>query len=97
MRLTEDEVATIRSAVQAHFGAGSAVWVFGSRLDEGARGGDVDLYIEPASPLPANLFLAREALRAELERRLLQPVDIVVRRHSPTAFMRQARAEAERL
>ncbi|MCF7984792.1 MAG: nucleotidyltransferase domain-containing protein [Thiohalocapsa sp.] len=97
MRLTEDEVATIRRAVQAHFGAGSAVWLFGSRLDEDARGGDVDLYIETASPLPENLFLAREALRAELERSLKQPVDVVVCRNRPTAFMRQARAEGERL
>jgi len=97
MRLSDDELATIRSVVQAHFGAGSAVWLFGSRLDDGARGGDVDLYVEPGDPLPENLFLAREALRAELERRLTQPVDVVVRRNSPTAFMRQARAEGRRL
>jgi predicted nucleotidyltransferase len=97
MRLTEPERATIRSVVQAHFGAASAVWLFGSRLDDDSRGGDVDLYVEPGDPVPANLFLAREALRAELERRLTQPVDVVVRRHRPTAFMRQARAEGQRL
>ncbi len=97
MRLTDAESMTIRNAVQAHFGAGSAIWLFGSRLDDSARGGDVDLYIEPAEPLPENLFLAREALRAELERRLIQAVDVVVLRDKPTAFMRQARAEGQRL
>ena len=97
MRLTEHERATIRTAVQAHFGAASAVWLFGSQLDDDARGGDVDLYVEPGEPVPANLFLAREALRSELERRLTQPVDVVVCRHRPTAFMRLARAEGQRL
>lgn len=97
MRLTEDELVTIRRSVRAHFGAGSGVWLFGSRLDDDARGGDIDLYIEPAKPLPENLFLARAALRAELERRLTQPVDIVVCRDRPTAFMRQARAGGLRL
>jgi len=42
-------------------------------------------------------FLDREALRAELERRLVQAVDVVVLRDKPTAFMRQARAEGQRL
>jgi predicted nucleotidyltransferase len=97
MRLTPPEVGTIRSAVAAHFGAGSAVWLFGSRLDDAARGGDVDLYIEPVAPLPANLFLARQALRADLERSLRLPVDVLVLRDAPTALMRQARAEGLRL
>jgi hypothetical protein len=97
MRLSENQIETIRTAVAAHFGAGSAVWVVGSRLDDRAGGGDLDLYIEPGGPLPENLFLAREALRADLERRLKLPVDVVVRRDVPSAFMRQARAEGQRL
>ena len=97
MRLAEDEITAIRSAVAAHFGAGSAVWVFGSQLDDAARGGDVDLYVEPARALTGNLFLAQQLLRSELERRLKRPVDVVVQRDVPTAFMRQARAEGERL
>ncbi|MBK1702165.1 nucleotidyltransferase domain-containing protein [Thiococcus pfennigii] len=97
MRLTTDEIACIRDSVQAHFGAGSQVWLFGSRLDDDDRGGDVDLYVEPAGALPENLFLARQTLRAELERRLRRPVDLVVRRHTLTAFMRQAKAEGKQL
>lgn len=97
MRLTENEITAIRNAVAAHFGAGSAVWVFGSQLDNAARGGDVDLYVEPGSALPGNLFLAQQALRSELARRLKRPVDVVVRRDVPRAFTRQARAEGHRL
>ena len=97
MRLSPAQIATIRAAAATHFGSGTAVWLFGSRLDDAARGGDVDLYIEPGGPLPANLFLARHALRAELEQHLRLPVDLVVLRDAPTAFMQQARAEGLRL
>jgi hypothetical protein len=38
MRLHNDEIAAIRSAVQAHFGDLSAVWLSGSRLEDDARG-----------------------------------------------------------
>lgn len=102
MRLTDSEITTIRSTVAAHFGAGSAVWVFGSQLDGAARGGDIDLYVEPALCGNAverseNLFLTQQALRSDLQRRLKRAVDVVVRRDGPTAFMRQARAEGQRL
>jgi predicted nucleotidyltransferase len=97
MRLNPDEIRQIRAAVEAHFGQGSSTWLFGSMLDDDARGGDVDLYVEPADPLPANLFLARQALRRELEQTLRRPVDVLVWRAQPTAFMRQARAEGQRL
>ena len=55
----------------------------------------MDLHIGPAKPLPENLFLAREALRAKLERRLIQAVDVVVLRDKPRAFVRRARAEGQ--
>ncbi|MBK1702267.1 nucleotidyltransferase domain-containing protein [Thiococcus pfennigii] len=85
MRQTTDDIAGIRNAVQTHLGAGSQVWLFGSRLDDDTRGGDIDIYIEPAGPLPENLLLPRQTLRAELERRLGRPVDLVVRCSKPTA------------
>jgi predicted nucleotidyltransferase len=97
MRLDTQEIHRIRAAVDTYFGTGSVIWLFGSALDDQACGGDVDLYIEPAAPLPENLFLARQALRRELERSLGRPVDVLVRRASPTAFMRQAQAEGQRL
>jgi predicted nucleotidyltransferase len=97
MRLSQADITCIRNSVEAHFGAGSAVWLFGSRLDDAARGGDIDLYVDPAGPLPEDLFLARQAARMELEHRLRRPVDLLVRRNAPTAFMRQAKAEGRRL
>jgi predicted nucleotidyltransferase len=93
MRLSPDDIAVIRSLIRARFGADAGIWVFGSRLDDGARGGDLDLYVEPDCLPEDNLLLARQALQRDLERQLRQPVDLVLNTGRTTAFMRQARAE----
>ena len=46
MRLTPTQIDTIQSTVQAVLGEGAVVSLFGSRLDDGRKGGDVDLLIE---------------------------------------------------
>lgn len=46
MRLTLKEQATIRETVLAVAGTGSRVRLFGSRVDDLARGGDIDLLVE---------------------------------------------------
>lgn len=57
MRLNSREIAAIRRTFDEVFGEGS-IYLFGSRLDDEARGGDIDLYLVPA-------------IRHEDERRLL--------------------------
>ena len=93
MRLSDTDIAVIRTLVRVRFGPDSRIWLFGSRLDDNARGGDVDLYVEPSEVTEDNLFLTRQGLRHELERRLRQPVDLVVNPGRTTAFMRQAQEE----
>ncbi len=46
MRLTPTQIDTINSTAQAVLGQGARVTLFGSRVDDQARGGDVDLMIE---------------------------------------------------
>lgn len=46
MRLTDQQRAIIRATVAETFGAGADVWLFGSRVDDSKRGGDIDLLIE---------------------------------------------------
>lgn len=46
MRLTTFEVNAIKQSAQEIFGAGVAVLLFGSRVDDAKKGGDIDLYIK---------------------------------------------------
>jgi predicted nucleotidyltransferase len=46
MRLTNNQIQTIRQLVRQVTGSQSRVRVFGSRLDDTAHGGDLDLMLE---------------------------------------------------
>jgi len=46
MRLTDQQRTIIRATVAETFGSGADVWLFGSRVDDSKRGGDIDLLIE---------------------------------------------------
>lgn len=46
MRLSQSQVLAIKQIIQHSLGAKSEVWLFGSRVHDSARGGDIDLYVE---------------------------------------------------
>lgn len=46
MRLRERDIAGIKAAAEEAFGGRAVVRLFGSRLDDAALGGDIDLHIE---------------------------------------------------
>jgi predicted nucleotidyltransferase len=48
MRLTENEVLAIKESFLETFPKGDSVWLFGSRTNMNAFGGDIDLYIKTA-------------------------------------------------
>ena len=50
MRLTNEQREIIKHQAVECFGARVEVRLFGSRLDDDARGGDIDLYIETELP-----------------------------------------------
>ncbi|WP_157267758.1 nucleotidyltransferase domain-containing protein [Azohydromonas aeria] len=58
MRLSPAERQTIRQVVDRLTGGRGRVWLFGSRIDDAARGGDIDLLIECPEPVehPARLM-----------------------------------------
>lgn len=47
MRLTRQQIASIRQAAEQAFGRETRVKLFGSRVDDNKRGGDIDLLIQP--------------------------------------------------
>ena len=52
MRLTPSQEQIIKSTVDRVLGAESRVWLFGSRVDDALRGGDIDLLIETEAAFP---------------------------------------------
>ena len=81
MRLTEKQVASIKTATTEIFGPEARVWLFGSRADDSRRGGDVDLMVEAAETLNAPAVLAAR-LSARVSRGMHgRHVDVVV--HAP--------------
>ncbi|MFW5910441.1 MAG: nucleotidyltransferase domain-containing protein [Thiohalospira sp.] len=78
MRLTQEQRQIIREEAANIFGPGVSVRLFGSRLDDERRGGDIDLYIE-ANGTPEELLGQELKLYARLQRRLGERrIDIVV-------------------
>jgi predicted nucleotidyltransferase len=88
MRLTPHETRAIRACAARHFGEGAKVRVFGSRVDDTRRGGDIDLHVEAETPELASL--ANELHFLDELKSLIgdQKVDLVVRppRYSPRAI-----------
>ena len=80
MRLHPAEQDAVREACLATLPSGSRVCLFGSRLDDTVRGGDIDLLVELPRPLPAEEIVERRTrFAARLYRRLgEQRIDIVV-------------------
>jgi len=46
MRISRDEISLIKKAFKESF-EGGKIYLFGSRVDDTQRGGDIDLYIVP--------------------------------------------------
>lgn len=81
MRLTQAQQEVIRATCLVAFNSDANVWLFGSRLDDTQRGGDLDLYVETG---PHRLM---DELRCKirLEELLQIPVDLIVRKPDDTS------------
>jgi predicted nucleotidyltransferase len=51
MRLTPDQIAAIKQTAHAVLGDGARVILFGSRVDDTKKGGDIDLLFETERPV----------------------------------------------
>ncbi len=75
MRLSNHETELIKNKVQTIFGD-AFIYLFGSRVDDKKKGGDIDLYI--ISKIQDDLFRKKLRLKTLLEDVLYKPVDIIV-------------------
>ena len=75
MRLQQDEIETIKKVIKDYFGKCEII-LFGSRIKNTKKGGDIDLFVIPENR--ENLFEKKLSASAKLENILFKPVDIVV-------------------
>jgi len=97
MRLSEREKAVIRETIYQEDPT-AEVFLFGSRVDDTRRGGDIDLYVETG--LDENLLKHKARILARLWDRIgAQRIDIILKpRRSPMrAIHREAKATGVRL
>ena len=88
MRLSPEEVAAVKRLIAETYGADAPLRLFGSRVDDRRRGGDVDLHVEIDRAGPYTVDDLEEELR--LRRRLEdalggRKVDLLVRRRGDEA------------
>lgn len=85
MRLNEKEVKIIKTTILEVF-QDSKIYLFGSRLDDSKKGGDIDLFIISNSAT----FTNKIKVLAKLKRALHKPVDLVLHKD----FNREIEKEA---
>ncbi len=96
MRLPENWRRVIRETAEKVFGPGTEVYLFGSRVDDSGRGGDIDLYVVPGEK--DDLFERKTRFLVELWKRLgEQKIDVVLSRDPERPIERVARKEGVRL
>ena len=93
MRVTPQQTSIIVQTARSVAGQDAEVWLFGSRLNDSSRGGDVDLLIESKQPAT---ILQRARIKVELEQMLQLPVDVIAtgRTTQDSPFVAIARANA---
>ena len=81
VRLRPQAIEHIKSAFKEIFLEGDKLWIFGSRADLTARGGDIDLYIETQTEDFDTAYSMKKKFWTTLQRLLgEQKIDIIVLR-----------------
>lgn len=96
MRLSPGQKSLLVTMVRRHLGPKSEVYLFGSRLDDALKGGDVDILVDVEKPVPR---ITHARLVLDLEEALGLPVDVSfrVKGENLSAFQKMIGANAIRL
>lgn len=76
MRLLDSQIENINQIVQKYIGSDCRIYLFGSRINNKARGGDIDLFIETSKIIPR---IQQARIKMELESTIGLPVDLVIK------------------
>lgn len=94
MRLNKQQIQQIKRVISATLQEQVVIYLYGSRLDETKKGGDVDLLIKSKKPLS---LIDKAKIIMHLEPLLFIPVDISNYHNNPTTFAKIAYKQAVKL
>jgi len=90
MRLSQAQIDAIVQVFQHVFSHGELV-LFGSRVDDQRKGGDIDLYIQPAEVMP-DLVMRKIKFLSMLKSKIGdQKIDLVLAPFAPRHLKREIR------
>lgn len=78
MRLKSEEINAVKQAALNYFGSDAKVYIFGSRVSDVKKGGDIDIYIETC--LRTDEYIKKKIpFKLELYKKIgEQKIDVVV-------------------
>lgn len=88
MRLSEEEIEIIQKSTREFFAAAS-VYLFGSRLVDTKKGGDIDLFVITEEPVDLERKLR---FKSKLHALLHKPVDVVFHKDYSRTIEQEAMA-----
>lgn len=86
MRLTENEIYAIKQTFLDIFESGN-IYLFGSRLDDNAKGGDIDLYIQSKKNTLINKIRFLASLKAKIGD---QKIDVIISKDKTRVIEQEA-------
>lgn len=79
MRLTPKQLKAIHIVFSQHFLPKDEIWLFGSRVDNSKKGGDIDFYVETYYDEPMKAIEAQIAFLRDLKKRIGdQKIDMIL-------------------
>jgi len=80
MRLSDKELTSIKAVTQQVFGENAVVTLFGSRIEDGKRGGDIDLLIKCNTAFSRDeVYQLKLKFLVELKKRIGdQKIDVII-------------------
>ena len=88
MRLSPKEKQEIKKTLKEIFGD-VKIYIFGSRLDNSEKGGDVDIFLQTSKPIQ-NKRVKRAKAKLLLEEKLLKPIDIIIEEDANSLIKKEA-------
>jgi len=78
MRITKQQVDILKEAVRNVVGEHAKVWLFGSRLDDSKKGGDIDIMIASDTPIDNSAYVAAKIAAKTMLELGGQKIDVII-------------------